>query len=102
MFVGSRLPIFLLASVFAGFVPVSPERLQSFPAIFGYWDAGWYLQIAEGGYEWSGSFVKESRLAFFPLYPFLGKLVHHSPVTTFGVLMAIVAIYYFTGTFWVE
>ena len=72
-FIGSRLPIFLLASVFVGFVPVAADRLPHFQDAFTQWDGGWYLSIAQGGYQWKGSFMEQSNLAFFPLYPFLGK-----------------------------
>lgn len=39
------------------------------------WDGGWYLDIAQRGY----SFVpaKQSNVAFFPLYPYLIRLVHY-------------------------
>jgi Mannosyltransferase (PIG-V) len=39
------------------------------------WDGGWYLDIAQHGY----SFVpaKQSNVAFFPLYPYLIRVVHH-------------------------
>jgi hypothetical protein len=33
------------------------------------WDGGWYTSIVERGYEFSGSFLKEENIAFFPAYP---------------------------------
>ncbi|MDP2727134.1 MAG: hypothetical protein Q8P59_06285 [Dehalococcoidia bacterium] len=75
VFVASRLPIFLLASLFVGFVPVSAGLLPHFPDAFALWDGGWYFSIAQEGYAWPGSLMEQSNLAFFPLYPFLGKLL---------------------------
>ena len=34
------------------------------------WDSGWFLSIAQGGYD-----VPEPRTAFFPLYPLLIRIV---------------------------
>lgn len=73
--IGSRLPIFLVASIFIGFVPAAADRLPPFPDVFTLWDGGWYLSIAQVGYQWKGSFMEQSNLAFFPLYPFLGKFL---------------------------
>ncbi len=40
------------------------------------WDSGWYVSIAEGGYEAPPSRVgQETNHAFFPLYPALMRLV---------------------------
>ena len=39
------------------------------------WDAGWYLSIAQNGYSFAPG--KQSNVAFFPLYPYLIRLVHY-------------------------
>lgn len=39
------------------------------------WDAGWYLDIARHGYTFVPG--KQSNVAFFPLYPYLVRLVHY-------------------------
>jgi hypothetical protein len=43
------------------------------------WDAGWYLAIAEDGYD-----LPDARPAFFPLYPLLIRLVG-TPIDALGV-----------------
>jgi Gpi18-like mannosyltransferase len=35
------------------------------------WDAGWYIDIARDGYEWTGA--GEESVAFFPLFPIMLK-----------------------------
>jgi Gpi18-like mannosyltransferase len=37
------------------------------------WDAGWYIDIARDGYEWTGA--GEESVAFFPLFPILLKAI---------------------------
>jgi Gpi18-like mannosyltransferase len=37
------------------------------------WDAGWYVDIARDGYEWTGA--GEESVAFFPLFPMLLKAI---------------------------
>src|SRR4051794_7570853 len=44
------------------------------------WDSGWFLDIAQGGYN-----VTEPRTAFFPLYPLLIRVVGE-PIDTLGVV----------------
>ena len=39
------------------------------------WDGGWYLDIAEHGYRFVPG--EQSNVAFFPLYPYLLRLVHY-------------------------
>jgi Gpi18-like mannosyltransferase len=38
------------------------------------WDAGWYLDIAKDGYQFRPR--EQSNVAFFPLYPYVVRLVH--------------------------
>jgi hypothetical protein len=47
-------------------MPFESARLAE---TFAAWDSGWYFDIAQRGYYWSGS--GQSSLAFFPLYPLL-------------------------------
>lgn len=35
------------------------------------WDAGWYLGIAFGGYEWAAEVTGQQKVAFFPAFPLL-------------------------------
>jgi len=43
---------------------------------FGRWDAHWYLDVAAHGYELRGAFPSvQSNVAFFPLYPWIVRLV---------------------------
>jgi hypothetical protein len=74
IFAGSRLAVFALALLFIGLFPVGADSKPSFLQAFAQWDGGWYTGIAAGGYSWQGPGV-QSNVAFFPLYPFLGKLV---------------------------
>ena len=47
------------------------------------WDSGWYLSIAEGGYQHAPSKVgEETNHAFFPLYPGLVRLVGRTGLET--------------------
>src|ERR1700726_575065 len=38
------------------------------------WDAGWYLDVAKSGYRFLPG--EQSNVAFFPLYPYVIRLVH--------------------------
>jgi hypothetical protein len=51
----------------------SPHRLLD---IWGRWDSGWYMSIVQGGYSLSGDiYTVQSNIAFFPLYPYLVRLL---------------------------
>lgn len=75
-FIGTRLMVFAVG-VFAvvtfglgerpGF-QLSGNVLMNLPARF---DAGWYGGIAMNGYQWNGSFDRQSNIAFFPAMPLL-------------------------------
>lgn len=41
-----------------------------------FWDGGWYLDIAEHGYSWSGRADIQQNVAFFPLYPLIERFFH--------------------------
>jgi Gpi18-like mannosyltransferase len=53
------------------------------------WDAGWYIDIARDGYEWTGA--GEESVAFFPLFPMLLKamllLIPDSLLYLFAVVL---------------
>ncbi len=67
----SRLAIFVLAVFFLGFNPAFGS--VSFWQAFSRWDGEWYLKIIQNGYSWAGPQV-QANVAFFPLYPLLGKV----------------------------
>ena len=54
--------------------PGSGPPFRSSPSEFGNlfarWDAGWYVTIAEGGYNYWGNSRAQTNVAFFPAYPF--------------------------------
>lgn len=53
------------------------------------WDAGWYIDIARDGYDWTGE--GEESVAFFPLFPMLLKvallIIPDSLLYLFAVLL---------------
>lgn len=52
---------------------LSPHRLLD---IWGRWDSGWYMSIVQDGYRPSGDIsTVQSNIAFFPLYPYLVRLL---------------------------
>jgi hypothetical protein len=48
-----------------------PFRMSTneFRNLFGRWDTGWYIGIAESGYSYWGNLSRQSNVAFFPAYP---------------------------------
>jgi hypothetical protein len=79
-FIGTRLMVFVVA-FFAvatfGLVEkpglqVSNDPLVNLPARF---DAGWYGQIAQDGYEWNHTFARQTNIAFFPAMPALMRIL---------------------------
>jgi hypothetical protein len=58
--------------VVIGYPDASPPFRAStneFRNLFGRWDAGWYMGIAEEGYNYWGNLERQSNVAFFPAYP---------------------------------
>ncbi|WP_291989013.1 mannosyltransferase family protein [Luteitalea sp.] len=43
---------------------------NEFHNLLGRWDAGWYVTIAESGYNYWGNQNTQTNVAFFPAYPF--------------------------------
>lgn len=72
IYFSSRLAVFSLASVFIGILPTRTH--PSFLQAFSQWDGRWYLEIIQNGYWYKGPLV-QSPVAFFPLYPLLGKIL---------------------------
>ena len=56
------------------------------------WDAGWYLSINVHGYSWNPD--HQSSVAFFPLFPFLWKLLCLNPM---GIAVFNSILYAFTA-----
>lgn len=64
------------------------------------WDSGWYLSVAQSGYQMGENVRVESNLAFFPVYPLLISLVQYPipmentiAVALAGLLVAQVAFF---------
>lgn len=101
--IGTRTGVFLagfLALALFGYradvaVPwrIHDDELLNLPAR---WDTGWYLGIANYGYEWSRLLAdRQQNIAFFPLYPLLiryGSLLLGREVLWTSVLISWVAL----------
>jgi hypothetical protein len=74
VFFGSRIALYVLVLFFVGFFPGEPAEKPNFIEAFSQWDGAWYLSIATDGYQWPGSLDIQSNVAFFPLYPLLGRM----------------------------
>lgn len=72
VFLVSRIAIFLLAGVFISLWP--SQSHPTFLQAFSQWDGKWYLEILENGYWYKGPNI-QSPVAFFPLYPLLGRVL---------------------------
>ena len=67
----------------------SPYKLLD---IWARWDTGWYLNIIQQGYKVRDITSEQSNIVFFPLYPFLVRLVSYlipSSLRTSGKLLLI-------------
>lgn len=51
--------------------PPFRSSANEFRNLFARWDAGWYVTIAEGGYNYWGNARTQTNVAFFPAYPVL-------------------------------
>ena len=60
------------------------------------WDSGWYLSIVEHGYEFHGA-GQFANLVFFPLYPFLVKVVGVLVGGHYGVAGILVSAFALLG-----
>ena len=77
-----RLPVLaagFLAVLVLGYPPSHRPSFLSSPNEFvnlpNRWDAGWYLGIAIGGYEYDPQQQGQQNIAFFPAYPMLTRTV---------------------------
>lgn len=70
--VGTHVALYLLILLFVGLFPGEPDAKPNFWQAMAQWDGEWYLRIARRGYEWRDA-TTQSSVAFFPLYPLLGK-----------------------------
>jgi hypothetical protein len=79
-FLSSRamvLAVGFLAVVVVGYAPNAPPfriSRNEFVNLPLRWDAGWYLQIALDGYQYSRSSRGQQNIAFFPAYPVLTRV----------------------------
>jgi hypothetical protein len=101
----TRLVILLLGGVAVetlGYTPEGPnwrasyDEFKNLPAR---WDSGWYLGIAQNGYEWDPNLHGQQNIVFFPAYPMMSRALAHviwqdmSPARMLwaGVFLSIVA-----------
>jgi hypothetical protein len=72
-------------------IRVAVDEVTNLPARF---DAGWYLGIATGGYEYFPNHARQQNLVFFPAYPALmhwGSLLVARQVLWSGTLISMFA-----------
>lgn len=76
---------------------IADSRGVNFERIFYRWDAQWYRRIAQDGYGYVATAADGRQLsdyAFFPLYPFLERLVHSLTSLNFiysGLLISVIS-----------
>ena len=105
VFVGSRPAILgagLLAVLMFGYAPNAPPWRYSDNEAFNLplrWDAGWYLQIAENGYDYipeAGADAQQN-IVFFPAYPMATRVValllghHQAAFVAAGMIVSLTA-----------
>ena len=78
IFVASRFVVFLGIIFSARFVPQNPgegywNNTESWCRYLLRFDTGWYLTILGAGYSYNGDDMKQQNVAFYPLYPMLGR-----------------------------
>jgi hypothetical protein len=100
---GGVLAVGFLAVILVGYPANSgapPWRVYSndFLDLPGRWDTGWYLGIANEGYQWDPTFSPEiqQNIAFFPAFPmtmrYLSAVLGRQPLWT-GVGISLVAFF---------
>lgn len=77
-------------STYAGF-GAKACNVKGYPPYFR-WDSSWYMEIARHGYTFSE--VKNSSIAFWPLFPFTIKMVHALNIIPLGYVSLILNIIY--------
>ncbi len=105
VFFGSRPAILcagLLAVLMFGYPPNAPPWRDSDNELFNLplrWDAGWYLQIAENGYDYipeAGAGAQQN-IVFFPAYPVVTRTValllgnHKSAYVAAGMIVSLLS-----------
>ncbi|MDH7474355.1 MAG: mannosyltransferase family protein [Anaerolineae bacterium] len=81
----TRFALLFVGVVMAQIIPPSPfmpsQGWQFSPHraidIWGRWDSGWYMSIAQHGYSLVTNAEGQANYAFFPLYPCLIRTLHH-------------------------
>jgi Mannosyltransferase (PIG-V) len=122
---GAAWPVFLitrLAVLVIGYFAVAtvgyPERvppfriyeneLRNLPAR---WDTGWYISIASAGYSWSPEVTGQQKIAFFPAYPILMRMVGRlfndqtlwaGVIVSLGAFLAALVYFYKLAREWLE
>lgn len=98
----AQVLVIYFSQIFPEFEKSNPSvwnsSLDRFLTIWSHWDSGWYLTIVIQGYHLRGPVGEvESNIAFYPLYPYLVKLLSwpvysHEPrinvLIAFGVLLS--------------
>jgi hypothetical protein len=75
------LAVGLTAAVVVGYTPDPGEpsmwRVAADPVrnLLARWDAFWYLDIATRGYHWNGNPLEQQNVVFFPLLPWLMRVI---------------------------
>jgi mannosyltransferase PIG-V len=96
------LAIGFLSVVLIGFPFTDPPPIRIYDNAFldlpARWDAGWYLTIANDGYQWSpASAGTQQNIAFFPAFPLLTRYVAvvlgRQPLWA-GVAVSLVAFFW--------
>lgn len=60
----------------SGAPPMLNFFLKRIISVWAHWDSGWYLDIIREGYHLDGPIGKvQSNIAFYPLYPYLVKII---------------------------
>ncbi len=98
MYLCLRLPLLLLVAAVFNHPPYGlgqtgmPAHEPSFADAWLRWDSGWYLRIAEQGYDYIVPHAEDcqSSVAFYPLYPLLARALSWSGMST-GASMLCVA-----------
>lgn len=81
LFISTRLALILVGSLARTAIPTSYGKQVSWSPhlwldLWGVWDSGWYMDIAQNGYStevFTVQFPEQTNFAFFPLYPLLMK-----------------------------
>ncbi len=105
---GGVLVVGFLAVILIGFPPEASSRWRIYSNEFldlpARWDTGWYLSIANGGYQFdpTAAVQAQQNIAFFPAFPmavrYLSAVLGREPLWT-GVGVSLVAFFFALGYF---